>query len=198
MSAASAQLRTLLAEKFPGIKMRLGEPGTAAEHEHAWPLDLAQRNAAWPATLPKGVLTEVVALGNNSGSACLMQSLLDCAARENQIIALIDGSDSLDVTQIEPPILARLLWVRCRSTAEAVKAVDLVLRDRNFSLVLLDLKLNSAAQLRKIPANVWYRLQRLIEKTATVCVVFTPQILVSSTRRRLTLQAAGEIFTGTE
>jgi hypothetical protein len=77
--------------------------------------------------------------------------------------------------------------VRCQSVPEALKATDLMLRDSNFSLVMLDLKLNPESQLRKIPATTWYRLQRLIEKTATVFVIFTPCLLVKAIRQRVSL-----------
>ena len=191
MAMTSLQLRALLAEKFPGLKTRLNEPESASPN--LWPLDWAGGDTAWPNSLARGALTEVVA-GSNSGSARLLHALLQWAAGENQIVALIDGGDCLEVTALDEKVLSRLLWVRCRSTAEAVKAVDLVLRDANFSLVLLDLKLNQAAQLRKIPATVWHRLQRLIEKTATVCVIFTPHALVSAPRQRLVLPAKDGAF----
>jgi hypothetical protein len=85
--------------------------------------------------------------------------------------------------------------VRCRSTPEVIKAADLILRDQNFSLVLLDLKLNPEMQLRKIPTTVWHRWQRLIERTATVCVVFTPRTMVGTTRRRVMLGGQKELTT---
>ena len=50
-----------------------------------------------------------------------------------------------------------------RNALDAVKAVDLLLRDGNFPLVVLDLVLNDSAELRKIPQTNWYRLQRLVE-----------------------------------
>lgn len=185
MSDASIQLRALLSEKFPGLAMRLHETSSGAKP--AWPVELLSFDASWPVELAKGALTEVVCAGVNSGSAALIHALLICAARENQIVGVIDGCDSLDVTQFEQNVLSRLFWVRCRSVPEALKAADLMLRDNNFSLVLLDLKLNPESQLRKIPATTWYRLQRLIERTSTVFVIFTPCLLVKATRQRVVL-----------
>ena len=196
MSAASLQLRALLAEKFPGLKTRLDEAAPAASN--SWPVDLARMDETWPTSLPKGALTEVVAAGNHPGSGRLIHALLHCAAQENQIVAVIDGADSLDVSQVRETTLSRLLWIRCRSAAEVVKAADIVLRDSNFTLVLLDLKLNPEAQLRKIPATVWHRLQRLSERTSTVCVIFTPRPLVTATRVRVTLPAKIEAGLGDE
>jgi len=193
MSLTSNQVRALLAEKFPGLKTRL--PEHSADSDKLWPVDLAAVDETWPSGLAKGALTEVVSADQNSGSARLLHALLHCAARENQIIALLDGADSLEVTQIGAAILSRLLWVRCRSTPEVIKAADLILRDQNFSLVLLDLKLNPEMQLRKIPTTVWHRWQRLIERTATVCVVFTPRTMVGTTRRRVMLGGQKELTT---
>jgi len=85
--------------------------------------------------------------------------------------------------------LARLLWVRARSAEEALKAADYVLRDGNLSLVLLDLKLNSEKELRKIPATTWYRFQRIVEETGMVCVVFTRRGMVVSAQARITLHS---------
>jgi len=187
MSDASIQLRALLSEKFPGLATRL--PETSAVSKPVWPVELSSLAANWPAELVKGALTEVVCAGVNTGSAGLIQALLICGARENQIIGVIDASDSLDVTHLDQNVLSRLFWVRCQSVPEALKATDLMLRDSNFSLVLLDLKLSPESHLRKIPATIWYRLQRLIEKTSTVFVIFTPCLLVKATRQRVVLSS---------
>ena len=42
----------------------------------------------------------------------------------------------------------------------------------------LDLKLNASVQLRKIPASIWHRLARLLEKKHTTVLVVTPFALV--------------------
>ena len=71
---------------------------------------------------------------------------------------------------------------------EAVKAADLLLRDGNFPLVILDLVLNAAEELRKIPQTTWYRLQRLVEPVPTALLVLTRDRIVSSTQRKLVLE----------
>src|SRR5436309_3002365 len=148
MPAANViQLRALLSEKFPGLRMRLDEQ--PASKNPFWPTGLPQIDQACGG-LPKGVLTEIVACKSNPGSATLLHALLSRATDEKQIIAVVDGNDSLDVTSLDEPVLSRLLWVRCRSVGDALKSADLILRDNNFSVVLLDLKLNPESQLRKI------------------------------------------------
>lgn len=179
------RLRALLSEKFPGVRMRLD--GSRTAENRFWPTGLPQIDSPLQGGLPRGALSEIVAAGKNNGSATLIRALLDRAARENQPVALIDGNDSLEVTTLGEPVLSRLLWVRCRTAATALKAADLVLRDHNLPLVLLDLKLNPEKQLRKIPATTWYRFQRLIQETSTVGIVFTPRTLVGPAAARLIL-----------
>lgn len=179
------QLRQLLREKMPDLRQNL--EAAPAQRQNHWPTGLPQLDAPLHGGLPRGALTEITATQRGSGSALLINSLLHQAAREKQIIALIDGRDSLDVTSMEPWILARLLWVRSQSAEEALKSTDLLLRDPNVSLVLLDLMANPVAQVRRIPTTTWFRFQRMVEPTATVCLVLTPQPIVSSAQTRITL-----------
>jgi hypothetical protein len=188
MPAANViQLQSLLAEKFPGLRQGLDKrPSVKSSF---WPTGLPQMDGPLHGGLPKGALSEMVGRGNGSGSATLIRHLLFRAAGEKRIVALIDGSDSLDVTQLEERVLQRLLWIRCRAADEALKAADLILRDSNLPLVLVDLKANSEKQLRKIPATTWYRFQYLVEKAGTVCAVFTPQAMVAPAKARVALRA---------
>jgi hypothetical protein len=182
MPAANViQLRQLLKEKLPDL--RLGFDGLQVQT--SWPTGVSQIDEPLQGGLPKGALIEITAGQRGSGSALLMSWLLRRAAQENQIIALVDGHDSFDVTAFDPEVLSRLLWVRCNSAEEALKASDLVLRDGNLSFVLLDLIANPAAQLRKIPATTWFRFQRIVEQTSTVCIVLTPQPMVSPAQVRI-------------
>ena len=100
--------------------------------------------------------------GTSAGSASLIHALVHCAYRDNYFLALIDGRDSFDPCGLDNTWLQHLLWVRCSKATEAVKAADLLLRDGNFPLVIVDLVLNAPEELRKIPQTNWYRLQRLV------------------------------------
>lgn len=183
---AVIQLRQTLANKFPGLRLRLEEqPALPADRPKALSpvLDLFENHFV------KGAVHEIVAPGESAGSAALMGALMDWAAAQNQIMALVDGSDSFDVTAVESSALARLLWVRCPDADTALKAMDLLLRDGNLSLILLDLKLNPESQLRKIPATVWYRLQRLVESASTACVAVTPRPLIAPAQTRITMRS---------
>src|SRR6185437_7332900 len=180
------QLRQLLAERFPGLRTRADE--LSASKRAFWPTGIPQLDEPLRGGLAKGALAEIVAEHHGSGSALLMTALLHRALGENKFTAVIDGQDSLDVTQLGED-LSHLLWVRCRSTDEALKAADLLLRDGNLPLVLLDLVANPAAQLRKIPATTWYRFQRLIEQTSAVCVALMPRPMVAPAQARITLRS---------
>jgi len=180
------QLRQLLAEKFPGRSTRAGDRPARTQ---CWATGLAAVDEPLHGGLPRSALTEIVVERPGCGGARLLGSLLRRAARENQFAALVDGNDSFDVTQFPPDLLSRLLWVRCRAADEALKAADLLLRDGNLPLVALDLAANSAAQLRKIPATAWYRLQRLVEPASTVAVVLTPWTMVAPARARVVLRS---------
>jgi hypothetical protein len=188
MPANIIQLRQLLAEKFPEAHLPL--EGPRPPETRCWPTGLPQIDKPLRGGLPKGALAEFSGAKKCSGSATLVREILSHAARRNEIVALVDGGDSLDVARIEERALSRLLWVRCRAADEALKAADLLLRDNNLPLVLIDLKLAPEKQLRKIPATVWYRFQRLVEETSAVCAVFTPWPMVSPAQTRIAFHPA--------
>ena len=193
MPANVIQLRQLLSEKFPEAHLPLDRPRGA--QTRCWPTGLPQIDKPLRGGLPKGALAELSGAKKCSGSATLVREILSRAAERNEIVALIDGNDSLDVARIDERVLSRLLWVRCRAANEALKAADLVLRDNNLSLVLIDLKLVPEKQLRKIPATVWYRFQRLVEETSAVCMVFTPWPMVSPAQTRIAFHSAFSLGT---
>ena len=69
-----------------------------------------------------------------------------------------------------------------------MQAADLLLRDGNFPLVILDLVLNPLAELRRIPLSNWYRLQRLVEPAPSAFLVLTPRSMISSAQWKLVLE----------
>jgi hypothetical protein len=145
--------------------------------------------------LPRGAITELISPQISAGSASLIHALIHCAYRDNYFLALIDGRDSFDPSGVENPRLQHLLWVRCSKASEAIKAADLLLRDGNFPLVIIDLVLNAPEELRKIPQTNWYRLQRLVEVVPTACLVLTRYEMVSSAQLKLLLENSWDIRT---
>jgi len=172
-------LRKLLAERFTAA------PPTRSSR---LPTGLALLDHATEGGLAQGAITEIVSPHLSAGSASLISGLVQAAPLGVHPLALVDGSDSFDPEPSVPGALACLLWLRCRHALEAIKVTDLLLRDGNFPLVILDLVLNGAEELRKIPATSWYRLQRLVEPSATAFLVLSRHSLVASAQLKLVLE----------
>jgi len=172
-------LRTLLAERFPSLP--LVRPELLAT-------GLSALDPIIGGGLPKGAVTELISPSLSAGSASLIAALIQSAHDHRYFVALVDGADSFDPEPLGNPCLRHLLWVRCRTTLESVKAADLLLRDGNFPLVVIDLVLNSASEMRKIPQTSWYRLQRLVEPTSTAFLVLTRYSIVSSAHLKIVLE----------
>ncbi len=182
MAASSnkiVDLRNLLATRFPAT---LAAPGASLS------TGLSALDEATEGGLRKGVITECISPAWSAGSASLIARLLQTAQRARYFLALIDGRDSFDPQPFGQGTLRHLLWVRCRHGLEAVKAADFLLRDGNFPLVVLDLVLNDARELRKIPSASWYRLQRLVEPAPTALLVLTRRSLIMSAATKFVLE----------
>ena len=167
------ELRQLLAERF-GQHAALPEESV---YETGMP-------ALDEIGMPRGALSEVVAEG--PGGSLLLYGLLHAVLARGERAILIDGRDSFAPTGLPQAELNRLLWVRCRAAWQAVKAADLAVRDGNVPLVLMLLTLNPAAELRRIPATAWHRLQMLAEKSGVALLVFTPAAQIGCAQLRLT------------
>ncbi len=175
-AAKIIDLRNFLAERFPQGRASAGAQLSTG---------LADFDEA--GGLTRGTITELISPQASTGSASLVHQLIQNARRDRYFVALIDGADSFDPHGVDPDCLGQLLWVRCLKAAEAIKAADLLLRDGNFSLVIVDLILNSAGELRKIPKTSWYRLQRLVESLPTAGIVLTREGIVSSAQLKIVL-----------
>src|SRR6266699_2853381 len=186
MSGKIIDLRNLLAIRFPQAPMPLGTrlvTGVAFFDQPAG------------GGLPKGAITELITPPRSAGSASLVHAFIRGAYRDKYFVALIDGRDSFDPCALANSILHQLLWVRCAKALEAVKAADLLLRDGNFPLVIVDLILNSSEELRKIPQTTWYRLQRLVESVPTACLVLSRHGMVSSAQFKIVLENSWSLET---
>jgi hypothetical protein len=137
--------------------------------------------------LPRPGLTELVCSAPSCGSQLLLGQLLQVTRAQNRRMALVDRDDAFDPGSWPVHLLEHLVWVRAHPTAEALAATDLLARDANLGLVVLDLRYAPRAELRRIPSTRWYRLQRAIEPTLMAGLVLTPFPLVSSARLRLEL-----------
>ena len=167
------ELRQLLAGKYPQEAPRrpgILQTGLAAVDQLEGGLRL-------------GALTEIS--GSPAGNSLLLHALLALLRRQQRLGALIDCGSFFDPDSFPPASLRRLLWVQCTTPAIAVKAADLLLRDSNLCLLLLDLQDASPRELRRVPASTWHRFQRLVEPSNTALLVFTRQPIIESAAVRI-------------
>jgi hypothetical protein len=130
---------------------------------------------------PRGAITEIHGAAS-SGRTSLLLSALSIATRQEETCALVDTSDTFDLSSAADARVDcdRLLWVRCSGNLErAFKATDLLLQSGGFGLVVLNLADVAAKSTRRIITSWWFRFRRALENTPTVLVVVTP---VSCTR----------------
>lgn len=185
-SGKIVDLRTLLAERFPS---------SPAPPQACLITGLPTLDQTIGGGLRKGGITELISPTLSAGSASFVAAMVHAACRDRYFVALIDGTDSFDPQPIGNQPLRHLLWVRCRTTVQAIKSADLLLRDGNFPLVIIDLVLNEANEVRKIPQTSWYRLQRLVEATSTAFVVLTRSNTVSSAQLKIVLENVWSLHT---
>lgn len=185
-SAKIIDLRNLLAERFPHPSCTTTRPLITG---------LPCLEEAIGGGLPRAAITELISPETSAGSASLIRGFIHCAYRDHYFLALIDGRDSFDPCGLDNVQLQHLLWVRCSKASEGMKAADLLLRDGNFPLVIIDFLLNAPEELRKIPQTNWYRLQRLVEVLPTACLVLTRYEMVSSAQLKLVLENSWNIQT---
>jgi hypothetical protein len=174
-----AGLRRQLAERFPTaprVAARALRTGLAAIDDAA-------------GGLPLGAITEIVCTAPSCGSHLLLEQLLAVTRATRTRVALVDASDSFDPSSFPVDLLAHLVWVRC-TPATALTATDLLARDANLGLVVLDLRDSSERELRRTPASFWYRLQRAAEPADLALVVITPRATVPSAQLRFTLNTS--------
>jgi hypothetical protein len=168
-------LRTLVAEKFPpSVRQSHGRLRTGCS-----PFD--QKGG-----FLQGAITEVC--GAAGGGSLLLAAVVDAAVRDGLLIGLIDAANSFEPSDWADNQLSRILWVMCGAAAPAIRATDILLRDGNLPVVILDLHMLPTAQLQRIPVSTWHRFQRVIEPTATVFAVLTPQPLVEGASARVAVR----------
>jgi hypothetical protein len=198
------ELRQLLATRFPQPQ-QLPVP-------FAIPTGVEQLDASLDGGLSLGSVVQVVAPLPSCGSALLLHTVIAATNHSSRLVALVDGKNSFDpglpavATRLSSPkCLAKeglqnptVLWVRCTQLEQATKAVDLLIRDHNVALTILDFKLNPIADLRKIPATTWYRWQRVTAETQTSLLFFTPTYISGSSSFALALTTQWQLSDLTE
>jgi len=173
------ELRQLLAERF-------GQAQLPVEETYATGLPALDEVG-----IPRAALTEIVStISSGPGGTLLLYGLLHAAIQQGERIILIDGKDAFAPKGLPAADRKRLLWMRCHDAWETIKVADLAIRDGNVPLVVVLLSLNPISELKRIPANVWHRLQMLAEKSAVTVLVFTPYAQVGCARLRISVGGA--------
>ncbi len=149
--------------------------------------------------LPRGQMSEVVG-PRSSGRATLMCAALAAATGRGELTALVDPLDTFDPESAAAigVGLEHLLWLRGEGTTmgawpqreagkslerlleRALKALNLVLQAGGFDLVVLDVAEVPSEAIRRLPFTTWFRLQRVIEGSRTVCLLLGPAPMARS------------------
>jgi len=148
---------------------------------------------------PRGCLSEICGSAS-SGRTSVLVAALAAATRREEVCAVVDTTDALDVASAVAAgvDLERLLWVRCgprtsdarglrskvrdpgsevrspRSEVrleQALRVTDLLLQSGGFGLVVMDLGDVPHTVARRVPLASWFRFQRGVEPTSTVLLV---------------------------
>ena len=180
------QLRQYLAERLPQLRICTESSLAGTRASTALP----ELDGLLGGEICKSAITELVSPRFGSGSALALSALLRQAHAARQWIALVDAHDSFDPVALRNEVFPRFIWVRCRDAKQALQATDLLLRDGNLSLLVLDLRMSSAVECRKIPPTTWHRFLRLIEPIRTALLAITPRTMVSCSRARLQMRCA--------
>jgi recombination protein RecA len=162
-------------------------PWEGADPSSLLPTDISAVDACLRGGLPRGQLSEFTG-ACSSGRMTLLLQLMAAATQRDEIAALVDTHDRLDVASAVAAgvDLDRLLWIRGmapdpdRAIDRALKALNLVLQAGGFGLVAIDLTDVPPVKLRQIPFTTWPRVQRAIEGGDTACVLLTPEPLARS------------------
>ena len=159
MSAAANDARTATASRLAEMRRMLAQKFPAVEHKPGGVLRTGLDSLdAVEGGVRRAALTEFS--GTSGAGALFLQAMLRAVCRERCFAALVDAARTF-----EP---------------------DLLLRDGNLALVMLDLQSVPPAQLRRIPANTWHRFQRLAEQTTAAFVVLTTAPIVEAAQVRIT------------
>ncbi|MDB6078532.1 MAG: hypothetical protein JWO82_2279 [Akkermansiaceae bacterium] len=180
-SSALEILRQQLREKFPQAHVVRSNPASPVSREKPFRAD----------EFPQGKISEVVPSGPSAGLILLFAGLMGdpVEASPHPELVLVDGADSFDPESFTGAACSKMLWVRCSSAQEMLRAADLLVHDGNIPLILLDATGLDRRELASLPASAWWRLNQTVERTGGRLVVMAPFPLVPCASLRLSLSA---------
>ncbi len=172
-------MRSLLADRFPEKVRRTS--GFV-------PTGVRALDEALGGGLPAGRITELVSAAPGTGGQTVLAQLLGMTRSARQRIALIDGADGFVPSEVPADALRHLVWVRGRNTADAFAAADILVRDGNYGVVVLDLRGLAERALLKTSATTWHRLRCATEAGSVAVLVQSATPLVPAVPWRLVLR----------
>src|ERR1700723_4581190 len=124
--------------------------------------------------LPRGALTEIFGPACSGGTSFLF-SALGARTGHDEACALIDGSDTFDPCSAAAAgvDLKKLLWVRCHSIEQTLRATDLLLQSGGFGFIAVDVSDISPKLVRHVPLDSWFRFRRAVEDTPTILLLLS-------------------------
>lgn len=134
-----------------------------------------------------GRITEIVEPVASRGVQSLIHHAVAQARRRQQYIALVDTPNHFDPQSESTENLQSLLWVRTTRASEVVQACDILIRDGNFPLLLIDLRLPAHTRRHFIRPAQWYRLQHVCEQSRIAFAAFTAESMIPCAHFRLQL-----------
>jgi len=134
-----------------------------------------------------GHITEIVEPAPSRGVQSLLHHAIRHARQQQRYVALIDAPNQFDPQSESSESLRSLLWIRAHKTNDVVKACDILIRDGNFPLLILDLRFPANSQHTLIRSNEWYRIQRVCEQSRVAFLSFTTQSTIPCAHARLQL-----------
>lgn len=170
-------LRRLLDERYPAAHPR---------ESRLIPTGVAGVDQLLHGGLVTGTLTEFVSAVPTGGSQLSIGSLMLSTRLAGQRIALVDAAASFDLNGLDDDAVAHLTWVRCATLGECWRATDLVARDPNYAVIVIDVRGFPERELLRTKDSIWVRLQRAAEHAETAIVIQSATPLVPNAAMRLT------------
>ena len=135
-----------------------------------------------------GTINEIISTDGFQGMTLLIAQLLD--DKRELPIALVDGQNSFDPESYGNDRCSNLLWIRCSETPQIISVTDLLLKDGNLPLVLLDLHLLPQREFSRIPSILWQRFRITARESGSSLVVLSPKPTVHVAHSRYFIEGS--------